>query len=541
MDSLQAEQELRKILTSVDGRARKVLASHVRHIGDQLARGEPLHENTRNATRSIQAAAANMEREWFNALRKFDVEKARVAGSRMAAGAKSQAMSRAREQMENSWRASIRRGHEAAFRAGAAARGVPKASQLTTMQISRMDPAFDRMVQRQTQFASQFARQYGSGALNAPGRMGVGPRSKMYVNGLKGGYNAGAVSGGDPGEIIHWKLGSCDHCTDCPALASSGPYTRATLPTYPGQGDTICRSNCCCYLVFKKGVAPKGEPPQDEMGEFLRPGRNTPPGYQKPNAADTAFLRDLEMRRNFARRKVAEFPPGPERTKWLRERSSLQGQMNSYRRDRNIHWTPRFSVGDALTKTDVRLSTIDDMLLRGLDGSTLSQGDARQISQLLKRSNKELTDAMAGLNIPAATPVVPTPAAVIRIQTGADDAMTDYAAYLRAAKVSEGAARLGGLSLLEQDGPVVTTEWIVNLVGLGLRNTYKIHLGLVATLSTASRPYYVEVGPLDEDWQTLVSAAGIWIRGGGDEVERLLKDLANRPGVPAFAVAGYVP
>jgi hypothetical protein len=36
-------------------------------------------------------------------------------------------------------------------------------------------------------------------------------------------------------------------------IAARSPYTRATLPTVPGRGDTQCLSNCRCRLDIVKG------------------------------------------------------------------------------------------------------------------------------------------------------------------------------------------------------------------------------------------------------------------------------------------------
>lgn len=49
-------------------------------------------------------------------------------------------------------------------------------------------------------------------------------------------------------KLINWILHPAEHCGDCLGLAAGGPYTVATLPTYPGAGDTECRGNCQCSL-----------------------------------------------------------------------------------------------------------------------------------------------------------------------------------------------------------------------------------------------------------------------------------------------------
>ena len=52
------------------------------------------------------------------------------------------------------------------------------------------------------------------------------------------------------GKLIKWVLTSLHPCKDCPELARRGPYGALNpLPTYPGLGDTECRTNCLCILV----------------------------------------------------------------------------------------------------------------------------------------------------------------------------------------------------------------------------------------------------------------------------------------------------
>jgi hypothetical protein len=49
------------------------------------------------------------------------------------------------------------------------------------------------------------------------------------------------------GQIL-WVLHPAEHCVDCIALAGDSPFTRNTLPTFPGAGATQCRGNCNCTL-----------------------------------------------------------------------------------------------------------------------------------------------------------------------------------------------------------------------------------------------------------------------------------------------------
>jgi hypothetical protein len=51
------------------------------------------------------------------------------------------------------------------------------------------------------------------------------------------------------GKLLDWVLTSDAPCKDCPRLARGGPYGGdRPLPTFPGTGDTECRTNCLCLL-----------------------------------------------------------------------------------------------------------------------------------------------------------------------------------------------------------------------------------------------------------------------------------------------------
>lgn len=75
-------------------------------------------------------------------------------------------------------------------------------------------------------------------------------RSLMYANKTRATAYHGYVGAGDTGEAYDWILGASEeNCNDCPVWAEGGPYTSESLATYPGMGDTLCLTNCKCYLV----------------------------------------------------------------------------------------------------------------------------------------------------------------------------------------------------------------------------------------------------------------------------------------------------
>ena len=65
----------------------------------------------------------------------------------------------------------------------------------------------------------------------------------------------------DAGVLMVWQVDpGADNCADCIDLEADNPYCAPEdeidgampLPTYPGDGDTDCRSNCHCSLAFEE-------------------------------------------------------------------------------------------------------------------------------------------------------------------------------------------------------------------------------------------------------------------------------------------------
>lgn len=80
-------------------------------------------------------------------------------------------------------------------------------------------------------------------------------RMRLYLGKTRGTAGYGFVHGSPPGSQYDWELMALeDHCEDCPVIAAGGPYTKETLYTTPGAGDTPCLGNCKCRLVRKDGA-----------------------------------------------------------------------------------------------------------------------------------------------------------------------------------------------------------------------------------------------------------------------------------------------
>ena len=274
-----------------------------------------------------------------------------------------------------------------AFNRGVASRGFTT-EVFTKAQAIDDFPEFGRFMDSQFAYSDNFVRELGAGQLSRPGRMGIGQRITMYANAVKGAYNFGAVSGGRDGEKIYWRLGACDHCPDCPVLNLNSPYTRNTLPTMPGQGGTVCKSNCCCYLSFQPG-RPVEEPAVEPVEKWIDP----PKGPQAPNPDQLAVLRDLEQRKNAVRRQMASTTDRKERRRLAKIRKGLQRDVSNYANANGIRWVPEFSVGEVITGKTLPPKMMDEILFRGLDGTTISKADLGKINQFIDQSNKNLVNA----------------------------------------------------------------------------------------------------------------------------------------------------
>lgn len=79
-------------------------------------------------------------------------------------------------------------------------------------------------------------------------------RMRMYEGKLRGSEGWGHVDVLTPTEDIWWVIaGIEDHCEVCPYNESVSPWTKETLYTTPGSGDTPCLFNCKCHLEFAGG------------------------------------------------------------------------------------------------------------------------------------------------------------------------------------------------------------------------------------------------------------------------------------------------
>lgn len=82
----------------------------------------------------------------------------------------------------------------------------------------------------------------------------VAGRAETYSQKLRGTANVAFVETSHVLDEINWVMTTVEHCADCPRLEALSPYTKDTLFTYPGGGDTSCLFRCGCELRRSDGV-----------------------------------------------------------------------------------------------------------------------------------------------------------------------------------------------------------------------------------------------------------------------------------------------
>ena len=86
----------------------------------------------------------------------------------------------------------------------------------------------------------------------------VGNRSRLYVGKMRGTAGEAFVAASPEEAEFEWVLGAAEHCPDCPVLASMSPWTKTTLWTAPGSGDTqcICITSPDARIFTRRGDIP---------------------------------------------------------------------------------------------------------------------------------------------------------------------------------------------------------------------------------------------------------------------------------------------
>lgn len=159
-------------------------------------------------------------------------------------------------------------------------------------------------------------------------------RMGMYADALDGVFNHGQVEGSPDNVVISWNLGDSEHCPDCIELAANSPYTKDNLPSVPGDGSTVCKSNCQCSLSFEH----TGEMPGREPMKISVPGApRVPEGYRLPSFAEHEKLSawDTERERLSGMISVSS---GDRKKEYIYARKDITANIIDYAEKNNIYF-----------------------------------------------------------------------------------------------------------------------------------------------------------------------------------------------------------
>lgn len=129
--------------------------------------------------------------------------------------------------------------------------------------------AEDRMLaslnmDRQKTFLERFLSDIEGGRYTAEDgrliRSAVNNRLQLYASATRGTMHESFVAVSPRDSVFDWILIAENNCDDCPIIAAGSPYTKLTLPSFPGDGSTQCLTNCKCVLLRDDGVVTAAYP-----------------------------------------------------------------------------------------------------------------------------------------------------------------------------------------------------------------------------------------------------------------------------------------
>lgn len=428
-------------------------------------------------------------------------------------------------------------------------------------------------IARQKAFASRFALDIARGETEERRKIPEPTRAAMYADAAGAAYNVGASLGAPDGALIWWRLGSTEHCWECPVISANSPYTRESLPTTPRAGTTPCRARCACFLEINPAQGVKFPTPEDvEKGRrfedrVLNPPP-VPPGLRLPTPEERGVMRDREIRLNFARRKAADAEAAGRKGEaklWYQRRKEINAEAIAYAKERGIHDVPTFRVDDVIAGKDIGQRDIDRLThFRGIDGVTVSRAQVAAIKEAAAAARADVLRVLG--DYPASAGVgrdewrrllreagAPASAFGGELTRLAREACAGCHHHEHDGTAIRSRPALGMVQAAEAAIPDVTVEvlphpvdWqVVNIMSETARETLEAHALALEVLGAAGRrtgvaPYRVEVGPFGDGWEDLVAVGGTWVQGGAPEVARFCAALLKASDAP-LAVAPWQP
>lgn len=188
---------------------------------------------------------------------------------------------------------------------------------------------------------------------------------------------------------------------------SHSPYDKWSLPTTPRAGDTDCRMNCKCKLVFERGEG-AGEPKSGAFGidayldpneipvpkqgqgllDWLRPPE-PPEGLRRPEGEERLAVDGMFAEVNYFRRLMSQIDEELDPEGFLEvaaARKEANAKLIDYMEQRSLWDRPQLSVDDAITGRDIPLLAERELFEQGISGEALADENvAREVSKLVDR------------------------------------------------------------------------------------------------------------------------------------------------------------
>jgi hypothetical protein len=115
----------------------------------------------------------------------------------------------------------------------------------------------EQVIDGESEFLHAFVRDIAEGRYqDADGEWrlaGLQRRAGMYSDKIRGTAQEAWGLALPEGTLFFWHLNDAAHCLDCPELEENSPYTIDTIPTWPGKGETECRTSCRCWTRTNDG------------------------------------------------------------------------------------------------------------------------------------------------------------------------------------------------------------------------------------------------------------------------------------------------
>ena len=221
-------------------------------------------DRVRGITKDRYASSYDLRK---NIDRSFRIDRDKSLGSfRSAVDGHAQSMMKGNitpAQFEKNMMGSIEQNYRKLYKEG---KGVP-----FNAKLERWEEEFiKKQVHGQEQYLSNF-RSYieSKQGLGQELTSRVSQRAGLYAERGTAMFEAGHVSSLPDDVLLDWEMQPAEHCLDCPDYEAGSPYTKDTLPGYPGEGFHLsaCGTNCCCTIGVNKLYVTQTPEPEMNMGD----------------------------------------------------------------------------------------------------------------------------------------------------------------------------------------------------------------------------------------------------------------------------------